>query len=345
VSVSDALPYGEAVAKAIWNYFGISDYIKILIESHFGEGRESYSNVEDLWSDAINMSKNDAGQIKLRKGKVVELVDFNFTEWFPWLPGMYWTEYGESLRTVAQEVRLGNVLNVQNQTDSHDPQPLIHPTPSTLTVMSGVGGVRMKTIEGDNPINLIGATTLSKTFRAPIFNKPNVSGAVPIVMSQNAYEKIQDRIKNRGVIKATIQGRYVDIPNLLDGKWLRMALNVPRFCIYVESKLNINEIKDGDDVMTAGWSIFEDDKKDYLMACRNFAVTDVKDGPEDAGYFINDYIQRYNGTAITDFDETPRLPALFSISEIKKGDLDLRKLQSLQMQIEQKYRVSLLKQP
>lgn len=76
VSVSDALPYGEAVAKAVWNYLGMSDYTKIFFKSHIGEGRESYSNVEDLWSDAINISKNDAGQIKLRKGKVVDPPQF-----------------------------------------------------------------------------------------------------------------------------------------------------------------------------------------------------------------------------------------------------------------------------
>jgi hypothetical protein len=47
--------------------------------------------VEELWQDALNKSRNIQDDLKLSRGQVVKLIDFDLADWFPWLPGMYWT--------------------------------------------------------------------------------------------------------------------------------------------------------------------------------------------------------------------------------------------------------------
>lgn len=95
--IPSPIPYSEAICKAIWNYLGLTDYFKIQYKA-WRFGKTQYDSVEELWRDVLNKSKNSLGQRRLSKGRIVRLIDFDFTEWFPWLAGMYWSSYGESLR-------------------------------------------------------------------------------------------------------------------------------------------------------------------------------------------------------------------------------------------------------
>jgi hypothetical protein len=323
MSTSNAIPYGEAIIKGIWEYYGLTGYFKIRWAS-WRRGKTQYDNVKELWEDALNKSKNMEGQKKLSKRRIVKLVDFDFSEWFPWLPGMYWTPYGESLRHRGQQLR-GEAPGRDIQKDKN----LIHPHFETVTVLSGIGSLRVKPVEAkrDKPFKILGATTKTSNDK----NRADISAGIPVVMSKNAYREIEDHISRRGVTKATVEGIYVDeIPNILEDISIDIPIRVPRFCIYVPSGRTISGIHDGDDTTAAGWSIFEDNKENYLMAFREFDVTPDEKGTDEAGYFLEKYIRRYEGKPLTDFDEyTKRLPARYSISHIKQGVIDKRKLQEL----------------
>jgi len=215
---------------------------------------------------------------------------------------------------------------------------LVHPHYETLTVLSGIGSIRMKTLEARNenePIKVLGATTKSSNSQ----NRADISAGIPIVMSKNAYRQIEDHIKRRELIKATVEGIYVDeIPSILDNLPIKIPTGVPCSCICVPSGRTISDIHEGDDATAAGWSIFEDMEENYLMAFRRFAATDER-GSEEAGNFLEDYIcRRYRGRPLTDFDEyMSTLPALFSISDIKRGQIDERKLQDLILKVRSRY--------
>jgi hypothetical protein len=337
VSVSNLIPYGDAIGRAVWNYFGISDYLK-LRWSGFREGEATYNEVDELWRNARERDRYDNGELKLRQGRVVKLIDFNFTEWFPWMPGMYWTDFGIALRDKGSQHRVVK-LDDNNSADERDESgsPLLTPWGKTLNVLSGVGGVRMNMFEGeraDESIQVLGATTASG------YNlHPNVSGGVPVVMSKNAYREIQRQIESQGVVKATVEGIYIDIPEILGDVFFRLAQDIPRFCIYVGSGRTIRDVREGDDVITAGWSIFEEEgNRSYSMAFCSFAAAD-EEGLIEAGHFLTDYIvSRYNGRPLTDFDEkTPRLPAIYPITRIKQADINMRFLQDLLLKIYRKY--------
>ena len=114
------IPYAEAIVKALWNYYRMSDYSRVWFTG-VRHGTTHYDNVEQLWKDALNAARNDEGELRLSAQKVIRLVGFNFTEWFPWQPGMYWTPYGQFLRYVGERTRDG-VLGRDIQTDKE----LIH---------------------------------------------------------------------------------------------------------------------------------------------------------------------------------------------------------------------------
>jgi hypothetical protein len=270
MSVSNLIPYGEALGKAIWNYFGLSDYFKVKVEST-RHGKTEYSDVSELWQDALKGSINDDGELKLKKGGVVKLNDFSFTEWFPWLPGMYWTRHGMALSQRGYEERATN-LRDQIFWDKR----MLSPDGKTLTVLSGIGAVRMNILRPSDlgePIKVLGATTPTQ------YGETNVSSGVIIIMTKNAYDEIK-RIEEQGVTKATVEGIYAEVPPVLDDVF-RSAVNVPRFCIYVGSQLDIRDIHGGDNVTTAGWTIYERQQEnqqtgDYNLAFCNFNVVDVQ---------------------------------------------------------------------
>jgi hypothetical protein len=93
MSWSDAIHYAEAIGKAIWNYFGLSDYLKLKVSAS-RNGMAHYEDVHELWTNVISGDTYEDGDLRLKRGSVVKLIDFTFTEWFPWLPGMYWSPYG-----------------------------------------------------------------------------------------------------------------------------------------------------------------------------------------------------------------------------------------------------------
>lgn len=347
MSWSNGISYGEAITKAIWNYFGLSAYFKLQWSKIRG-GIARYTNAYDLWNDNNNRTKVGS-QLKLSHGKPVELGDFYITQWFPWMPGMYWTDYGRRLRETA----LGHILpdeleyrvqglNSQNQADwrmTDMRNPLLSPEGKTLSVLSGIGGVRLNELGLSNgeSVQILGATTAGPD---GYDRNPNVSGGIPLVVNKNAYESIRNKLSSEGVVTATIQGFFTDMSESIADVWLRNAnVRIPSFCIYVGSSRMIKDIEKGPDVLTAGWSIFEqENSKDYSMAFCQFNVTDEK-GRKEAGQFLEDYIvRRYNGAPLTNYDEKEQmLPARYDISKIKQGDFNMRAMHELILKIRRKY--------
>jgi len=88
-----------------------------------------------LWLDAIQGSKYDNGDLKLRIGRIVKLHNFNFTEWFPWLPGMFWTKFGiaNKDRNLNNANERNGVLTYQNSTKQGT--GILNPDEKTLSVL------------------------------------------------------------------------------------------------------------------------------------------------------------------------------------------------------------------
>ena len=308
--------YGEALAKGLWEYFKLSDYFKIWIRNRRGQNRK-FDQVQNYWGSVIEPAYQNRKTIKqksMQEDSVVKLENFSFVEWFPWLPGRYWTKWGEMLRHMAprfieRDPRVERALGTQ----------VLTPRGKGITIMSGIGSLRMRThAANSSKFKIIGATTTK-----------DASSAIPIVMSERAFGKLKKTIQTKGSAKATIQGIYKELPISFDS-FLNISAGIPRSCLYVGSPLNVSKVEEGEEIKAAGWSIYSSKRPEKVSM--SFCYFNVKDenGPANAGEFLRKYIDRYGSDPITDFDEmTPRLDATVPLTQVRKEKLDFFQLQSI----------------
>ena len=182
--------------------------------SVYRHGETFYDDEGELWKDAIDKRSNADGDLKLLDGRVVKLIGFNFSEWVPWAPGMYWTSYGNKLRELAREHIENRAEMLDKMSQLMDPRKeLLRPFGKTLSVISGVGAVRLaQHMTQDGKIKVLGATTYDRDPRFHHGGNPraNASAGVPVVMHERAYDKIKENVERRGAVKATVEGRYID---------------------------------------------------------------------------------------------------------------------------------------
>ncbi len=223
------IPYGEALGLAIWNYFKLSDYFRLRWSAAV-HVEEEFWRIEDYWRRVIrNNQETNFGvsdKPKLHVGNIVKLSEFTLTEWVPWIPGMYHTSMGFGLRLEANK----QIEGVVEETNSK----IHNPYGSSITVACGVGSIRaMMHDTPDGRVKIIGAST-----------GKDMSGAVPVIFSQRAYDRIKDRIERNGSVRASIEGTYVEMPEYVD-EFLHRSVGIPRSCIIVKSPLNVRDIQDG----------------------------------------------------------------------------------------------------
>jgi len=315
------LTYTQAIGKALWQYFHLSDFFHVKIEKLRGRQR-SFDEVGNLWQSIIEPSYMKTGKRKINQlntGKVVKLENFNIVEWFPWYPGRFWTDWGRSLRYMARS----DIMRRRPTSLRGYRTDILRPNAKTLTVASGVGSVRMREhIVGETKFKILGATT-----------ERDSSSSVPVVMTEKAYGKIKEKIERNGSVNATIEGTYSELPPTMD-YLVNPSLGIPRSCIVVNSKLLVNKVKLGGDIKVPAWTIYDNKKHTNIdFAYCYFSVMDEK-GPARAGKFLADYIRHFRGTPITDYDEkVSRLPATIPITQVAEGTIDSNLMRKLQERI------------
>ncbi len=323
--VGQGINYGEALVKGLWEYFRLSDYFHVQFKNLKGQQRK-FDDVKNYWDSVIEQSylhNRNRRQRRLNVGDSVQLENFTITEWFPWLPGRYWTEWGATLRYMSHGYIMKKKPTKLKRYDGN----ILRPHGKTLSVVSGIGAVRMRehTVE-QTKFKVVSATTIN-----------DASSAIPILMTEKAYRKIRKIVETIGSVNATIQGVYSEMPASLD-YLLNISLGIPRTCIYVGSQLLVKDEQQGNDVHVPAWSIYDGKKEnDINLAYCYFDVKDT-DGPASAGEFLADYIDNYKGTPITDFDEkVSRLEATVPITQVTKENIDLTKLRKLVQRIRHLY--------
>lgn len=330
--VTGLIKYGTEVAIKISEYLGIPEYLNFKVAASKYGRPYVCDDAQQFWTDAKNRSRDDRGKYYVHNGKAIRLENFNLTEWFPWSPGLYWNNpHGDSPRWDSRNVDFSEKL-----TDIGILNRPLSEMQKTLAVLSGVGAIRM--LEHNKPnskikIKVLGATTEDKEYQGSL----STSGGIPVVMSERAYESVKDEIEDEGVIKARqIEGICAEIP-FVGGRVADVAVNIPKYCIYVEHENRIGKTDPGENVTSAGFSLVEDEQGDYYFAFSSFYVKDDQ-GPIKASEFLYDYIKERNGKALTDFDEkTTRLPATFPITDIATRGIDYSKIRTLVAKIWGKY--------
>jgi hypothetical protein len=92
------------VVAGFWSHLNLGRYgsIRYLAATR---GIRAYQQEEDFWRDVIASNTNTPLQI----GDVVELTEFQLTEWVPRAPGVWWTDEGRRRRDAASGYAEGHV--------------------------------------------------------------------------------------------------------------------------------------------------------------------------------------------------------------------------------------------
>lgn len=303
---------GKGVANVISDYYKLGEYFRIKWKGRGGKSKE-YTTEAIFWRDALGSQYYEYIQKFKRKllgGEVIRLKSFNLTEWFPWTPGRYWTKIGYELRRKAKSY-------VENKDAFGD--VIFDPHGKSMRVLGGLGNVRMfEHGKNKEKFKLLSATKGVET-----------SGGIPVVMSSQAYEKISDKINDFTTVKATITGFYVPLPSELN-RFFSRAKGVPRYCLFIGSRLTIKDIKPGDEVASIAWTMFESEReKNYYLSYCYFNPSN-ETSIERATNFISEYVEKHEGKVLTDFDEIiPRFDATFTLRDVAEGKLDSTKIKEL----------------
>lgn len=299
------IAYG--VGKWVVDYLELPNYLFVRARG-FMEGEKIYTSEEQYWRDLLGPSFSSSGlrRPRLLEGQVVVLRNFQLSEWFPRVPGLYWTGYGRKLRRNSEKnIKYSPVLGFHYW--PHDKGRMI---------LGGLGSVRTK--EVDN-LRLFAATTSGK-----------IDAGIPVLFSKNVTGKVLSFTRKHPNIEVDLRGVIRKIPFT----YQYGAPHVPKMVVYVNSILNLKKYVSDFQLSASAWTIY------YSLRAKRekrFGYTYAHFNPVDdksiikATDWINDYISEYtkgNGIPISDYDQiTPRFTtALLPLENVMAGNIDYPKL-------------------
>ncbi len=295
---------------AISGYFNLPAYLR-LRWAEIKRGKKSYFHEDEYWRDVLGGDFHVPSVRNLTDGCVVDLQQFELSEWFPRAPGSFWTKRGYDLRMEAKD-----------EVEFMRPFYVHTPRGKQAMIEGGIGTLRLEPHgSGDVKYKILGATSSG-----------NLSCGVPVVVPLNVYEKVRDRLLQEGSVSATITGVYASLPvsakeMALEAagvelpaavkSWIVTSYYVPRNCVLVESILLIENVRPGLGVKGAAWSVYESPERDYGWTYASFDPR-KDESLNRAVRFLNEYVAQHGaGHFLTEFDEkTMRLNAEWSISDV-----------------------------
>ena len=302
---------------AVSGYFNLPVYGKIVYRKLIGNVNK-YNQEHDFWRDAIGPYFYVPAQRNLHNGQLVELDNFEITEWFPRCPGLFWTKEANEYRNQAEQ-------HVERTTDSY---MVLSPYGKTLMVLGGRGTTRLESHSDNYNYKVLCATSSGRC-----------DAGIPLVVSKDVYDEIRNELHHDGSICADINGFYTPFPMRYDelilenpgaelpGKvksWLANSLHVPKYCLRVESNLSIRKKKSESNIQATAWTLFNlinhDDPEKALPPSFVFWSFNprIEKSVDDAADRMKEYI-KYHGTGeiLTDFDEMiQRFVSKYPLSDI-----------------------------
>jgi hypothetical protein len=310
VSIAENRILKDAIAlQTAEDYATLPRYNEIFQQSA-GHSVRPYNDEEDFWNDVLGYSSIEN---RIRPGDKILLKGFAISSWIPRAPGLFWKKESKMLRQRAFR-----------ELESYDRGFAIYnPVGKTLLTLGGVGNLRLLP---NSSGRLICASSSGEYW-----------GGVPILLKDDAWHTHADL--NSGSI-VDIQGTWELLPHeqsiLLTGD-----KGVPRGCIMVN---DLSDCRHSNSGSCAAWTLFE--YRDVHMLpnyAYAFCTFKIDQSPqnisinqhgnereiEQASIFLEEYLNRHRGLALTDFDQTePRFDAYLPVNELMSGEIDRHRLRS-----------------
>jgi hypothetical protein len=303
-------------------YFNLPAYLKEKWTEH-KHGLKSYFSEEEYWKDAIGIDFHMPSKQTLKEGDIVELQAFELSEWFPRAPGAFWTRHGSEFRAQAQQ-----------EIESQQSEMLIFTPRGKQYMMQGGMGTQRLNSQGIDKAKykILGATSSGKCSRG-----------IPLILAENVYDHIRSDLLTEGALRATLKGVYTPLPIPQDEillkaagvsmpvelqDWVSRSFFVPRFCLLVESSINIQRMQTTGTMRADAWSVYRDDGGDYGWTYCQFDPAN-EGSLQRAVSFLHEYAHSHSNSGrvsfVTEFDETtPRLNAEWNIKDVLRRTVDPR---------------------
>ena len=300
----------SGVGKWVADYLELPNYLFVRARG-FMEGEKVYTSEEQYWHDLLGPSflRTRLRRPILLEGQVVVLRNFQLSEWFPRVPGLYWTVFGRKLRRTAEnKMKYSPVLGLHYR-----------PRYKGSMILGGLGSVRTK--ELDN-LRLFAATTSGK-----------IDAGVPVLFSKNVTGKVLRFTRKHPNIEIDLRGVIRRIPFT----YQYSAPHVPKMVVYVNSILNLKKYVSDFQLTASAWTIYHlpraKREKRFGYTYAHFDPVDDKSIMK-ATDWIQDYISEYtkgNGIPISDYDQiTPRFTtALLPLKNVMIGNIDYQILSAV----------------
>jgi len=306
--------------KWICDYLEIPNYLLLRLTGKM-KGENKYDNEENFWCDILGnaYSSNRLHKVRLFEGDVVVLKSFQLSPWASRMPGLYWTEEGFFLRQEAR-MHLKHELGLNLHYE---------PYGKGLMINGGLGIIRLDVHE---EYQLFGATSSG-----------NIDASIPILCSKKVGSNLISSFKKYPIMEVDLRGIIKRIPFTYNF----YARNVPRYCIYVDSTLNVNKYISDFDIKGNAWTIYCVPKARPEKRCgytfARFNPIDEASIIEATDWIFNfiDFYTKGKGYPISDFDEiVPRFKkAVVPIRNLLNNEIDYSKLNKVHKGVDFRYQM------
>jgi hypothetical protein len=280
------------------------------------EADRTYRHNQAFWADALSAAHYPGANIILQ--------DFHITEWLPFAPGRYFTDWAGQQRDSASRY-------IATDRDEYTPEG------KASMVRGGIGAIRLGEKQvGSELMYFLGASSNGIAHQG-----------IPIALPNSEYKRVIHAIKDRGGCRARLVGTLRTITDELPQ--LHYARSIPRYCFFTEEAqpgkpsapkelLTTTAIMFGlDKEPHERWNYIRTDDPSLVDKSWTFCSFDPgasKTAAQTAASWLYDYATRYSHKdpkILTDFDEHYALftcPVEFPLRDIVRGEVDWETLRA-----------------
>lgn len=266
---------------------------------------------EEMWRAFHNRQLPDTTHLRLEH--------FHLFEWFPLSPGKFHTKEGQNLRG---EARYG--LQKDEQGIYYDPYGKAN------MIKGGIGAVKLNSRPLANEYGQQESYYLMTASSNGVCHE-----GVPVLIPRRQYTDLIARIRDEGAVPVIVEGEMKRLPEDARSFFRQWQLsNIPHLVIHADHVETLprprpDVTRYAVAITLSFYGTFQENPGFYMSYCTFDPASQA--GREEKVDWLKQYVQKYHGQIITDFDEEfPEFRnAPFALRRVMNGELDVLAVQEV----------------